>query len=226
MDVREAVATRFSCRAFLPKPVPEKIVREIVELAARAPSAGNMQPWRIYALAGEPLEELKALLAPRMATELPKGEGTDYTIYPHPLTEPYNARRFTVGELLYKAIGIPRDDRAARYRQFAQNYAFFGAPVALFFAREKAHGPAQWADIGGYLQTVCLLARDHGLHTCPQQAWVSFHKTVRSFLNLPEHMMIYSGMAVGFGDENAPINQWRSPREPLDGFATFSGFAN
>jgi nitroreductase len=226
MDVREAVASRFSCRAFLPKPVPEKIVREIVESAARAPSAGNMQPWQVHALAGGRLEALKALLAPRMEAELPKGEGTDYTIYPHPLTEPYNTRRFTVGELLYKAIGIPREDKAARYRQFANNYVFFGAPVALFFAREKTHGPAQWADIGGYLQTVCLLARDHGLHTCPQQAWVSFHKTVRSFLNLPDILMVYSGMALGFAAEAAPINQWRSPREPLDSFATFSGFVN
>src|ERR1044071_8865902 len=137
MNVREAVASRFSCRAFTPKPVPEKIVREILELAARAPSAGNMQPWRIYALSGEPLRELKALLAPRMTTELPKGEGVDYTIYPHPLTEPYNSRRFIVGELLYKAIGVPREDKAARYRQFANNYLFFGAPAALFFAREK-----------------------------------------------------------------------------------------
>ena len=226
MRVTEAVASRYSCRAFLPTPVPEKIVREIVELAARAPSAGNVQPWQVYALAGEPLEALKALLAPRMAAELPKGEGVDYPIFPHPLGEPYNARRFGVGELLYKSIGIPREDKAARYRQYARNYLFFGAPVALFFAREKAHGPAQWADIGGYLQTVCLLARDYGLHTCPQQAWVSFHKTVRSFLNLPDNLMVYSGMALGYADETAPINQWRSPREPVDSFATFSGFTN
>ena len=88
MDVLEAVASRYSCRAFLPTPIPEKIIRDIVERAARAPSAGNMQPWRVYAIAGRRLEELKALLAPRMATELPKGEGTDYTIYPEPLTEP------------------------------------------------------------------------------------------------------------------------------------------
>jgi nitroreductase len=224
MNVRDAVESRYSCRAFLPEPIPEKVIREIVELAARAPSAGNMQPWRVYALAGKRLNALKAILAPRMATELPKGEGTDYTIYPSPLTEPYSTRRFTVGELLYDAIGIPREDKTARYRQFSHNYEFFGAPTALFFAREKAHGPAQWADIGGYLQTVCLLARDYGLHTCPQQAWVSFHKTVRAFLDLPEGLMIYSGMAVGFADEKAQINQWRSPREPLDNFATFSGF--
>ncbi len=223
MNVRDAVAARYSCRAFLPTPVPEATVREIVTLAARSPSAGNMQPWRVYALAGEPLDKLKALLAPRMS-ELPKGEGTDYTIYPEPLGEPYHARRFEVGELLYGAIGVPRADKAARYRQFARNWLFFDAPVGLFFAREKAHGPAQWADIGGYLQTVALLAKDYGLDTCPQQAWVSFHRTVRSFLNLPDNLMIYSGMALGHADEAAPINRWRSPRASLDDFAAFSGF--
>lgn len=224
MDVFEAVASRYSCRAFLPTPIPERTVRDIVERAARAPSAGNMQPWRIYALAGKRVEALKALLAPRMATELPKGEGAEYTIYPEPLREPYKARRFVVGEMLYKATGIPRSDKSARYRQYARNYEFFGAPVALFVAREKAHGPAQWADIGGYLQTVALLARGHGLHTCPQQAWVRFHRTVRAFLALPDHLMIYSGMALGYADANAPVNVWRSPREPLDTYASFDGF--
>jgi nitroreductase len=223
MDVRDAVASRYSCRAFLPTPVPEQTVREIVERAARAPSAGNMQPWCVYALAGKRVETLKALLTPRMS-ELPKGEGTDYTIYPDPLGDPYRTRRFTVGELLYKAIGIPREDRPARYKQYARNYMFFDAPVAIFFAREKIHGPAQWADIGGYLQTVALLARGCGLHTCPQQAWVSFNRTIRDFLNLPDHLMVYSGMALGYADERAPINSWRSPREPLEAFATFSGF--
>jgi nitroreductase len=124
MDVREAIASRYSCRAFLSNPVPEKIIREIVEQAARAPSAGNMQPWRVDALAGERIEALIALLLPRMATDLPKGEGTDYAIYPHPLTEPYYARRFSVGELLYKSIGISREDRAGRYRQYARNFQF------------------------------------------------------------------------------------------------------
>lgn len=224
MDVLEAVASRYSCRAFLPTPVPEEAMREIVERAARAPSAGNMQPWRVYALAGKRVEELKALLKPRMATELPKGEGAEYVIYPQPMSEPYRVRSFDVGERLYRAIGVPREDRPGRYKQYARNYEFFGAPVALFFAREKTHGPAQWADIGGYLQTVAVLARGFGLHTCPQQAWVSFHRTVREFLQLPDHLMVYSGMAVGYEDPDAPINGWRSPREPLDAFATFSGF--
>ncbi len=104
--------------------------------------------WRIYAIAGKRIEELKALLKPRMATELPKGEGVEYQIYPHLMPEPYRLRAFTVGEVLYQSIGVPREDKPARYRQYARNHEFFGAPVALFFAREKAHGAAQWADIG------------------------------------------------------------------------------
>ena len=224
MNIFDAVASRYSCRAFLPTPVPQATVRDIVARAARAPSAGNLQPWRIYAIAGKRLDALKALLAPRMATELPKGEGVEYQIYPHPMPEPCRERAFTVGELLFQSIGVPREDKPARYRQYARNYKFFGAPAALFFARDKSHGAAQWADIGGYLQTVALLARGHGLHTCPQQAWVSFHRTVRSFLELPDHLMIYSGMALGYEDSQAPINGWRSPRAALDDFASFDGF--
>src|SRR5258707_12869125 len=170
MDVLEAVASRYSCRAFLPTLVPEKTVREIVERAARAPSAGNMQPWRIYAIAGGRINELKALMAPRMATELPKGEGTDYTIYPEPLTEPYRSRRFMVGELLYRSIHVSREDKPSRYKQYSRNYQFFGAPVALFFAREKAHGPAQWADIGGYFLNLSSLPRAGRFCCCPPTA--------------------------------------------------------
>jgi nitroreductase len=217
MDVFEAVATRYSCRAFMSAAIPESTIRDIVERASRAPSAGNMQPWQVYAIAGQRLDELKALLKPRMGAELPKGEGTDYTIYPEPLAEPYRTRRFQVGEALYKSIGVPREAKADRYRQYARNYEFFGAPVALFFAREKAHGPAQWADIGGFLQTVALLARGAGLHTCPQQAWVSFHRTVRDFLQFPEHLMIYSGMALGTRTKMLrstsgalPVSHWRA----------------
>jgi nitroreductase len=222
MDIFDAVASRYSCRAFLPTPVPEATVRDIVTRASRAPSAGNVQPWRIHAIAGKRVEELKALLAPRM-NELPKGEGGDYRIFPE-MDEHYRARRFEVGEMLYSAIGVPRADKPARYRQYARNFQFFGAPVGLFFALDKSFGVAQWADIGGLLQTVMLLARGHGLHTCPQQAWVSWHRTMRDFLALPDNLMIYSGMALGYADEAAPINSWRSPRAPLDDFATFSGF--
>lgn len=223
MDVRDAVASRYSCRAFLPTPVPEKVVRAIVELAARSPSAGNMQPWQVDVIAGARVEALKALLRPRMG-ELPKGEGTEYTIYPPEMNATFRARRFAVGELLYKSIGVAREDKPARYRQFARNFEFFGAPVGLFFSIDRALGVAQYSDMGGLIQTVMLLARDHGLHACAQQAWASWPRAVSRFLALPDHMMLFSGMALGHADETAPINSWRSPREPLEAYATFSGF--
>lgn len=223
MNVGEAVASRYSCRAFLPNPVPEATVRDIVERAARAPSGGNLQAWRIYAIAGERVAALKALLASRLG-ELPTGEGGEYQIFPTGLKEPYRSRRFAVGEQLYRSIGVPREDRAARYRQYGKNFAFFGAPVGLFFAIDRTMLPAQWADIGGLIQTVMLLARDHGLHTCPQEAWITWQRTMRAFLALPDDLMLFCGMALGFADEMAPINSWRSTREPLGSFATFSGF--
>ncbi len=223
MHVRDAVASRYSCRAFLPTPVPEKTVREIIELAARAPSAGNMQPWRVDVIAGAKLEALKDLLRPRMG-ELPRGEGTEYTIYPPEMNATFRKRRFEVGELLYRSIDVPREDKPARYRQFARNYEFFGAPVGIFFSIDRALGVAQYSDMGGLIQTVMLLARDHGLHACAQQAWASWPKTVSAFLQLPDHMMLYSGMALGYEDPAAPINSWRAPRVPLTDFASFSGF--
>lgn len=223
MNVRDAVASRYSCRAFLPTPVPEKILREIIELAVRAPSAGNMQPWRIDVMAGKKVEALKDLLRPRMG-ELPRGEGTEYTIYPPEMNATFRKRRFEVGELLYKSIDVPREDKPARYRQFARNFEFFGAPVGIFFSIDRALGPAQYSDMGGLIQTVMLLARDYGLHACAQQAWASWPKTVSAFLDLPDHMMLFSGMALGYADEAAPINSWRAPRAPLAEYASFSGF--
>jgi nitroreductase len=225
MDVRDAVASRYSCRAFLPTPVPEATVRDIVARAARAPSGGNLQAWRVYAMAGERVEALKRLLAPRMG-ELPKGEGGEYQIFPSELKEPYRSRRFAVGEQLYRAIGVPRQDRPARYGQYARNFQFFGAPVGLFFAVDRVMLPAQWADLGGYIQTIMVLARGYGLDTCPQEAWITWQRTMRTFLELPDELMLFCGMALGYADAAAPINSWRSTREPVDSFATFAGFAN
>ncbi|HVX99059.1 MAG TPA: nitroreductase [Pseudorhodoplanes sp.] len=223
MNVRDAVASRFSCRAFRSTPVPESTVREILELSSRAPSGSNLQPWFVHALAGEPLEKLKAALRPRYG-ELPHGDGPGYQVFPGKLHEPYRTRRFDVGLQLYDSLGIPYEDRAARLKQYARNLVFFDAPVALFLVIDRALHPAQWADLGMFAQTVMLVARDHGLHTCAQQAWVPWSKTVEQFLKLPPERMLFCGMALGHADENAPENSWRSPREPLEKWATFSGF--
>jgi nitroreductase len=224
MDVRDAVASRYSCRAFLPTPVPESVVREILERAARAPSGGNLQPWLVHAVAGQRLEDLKAQLRPRFAAELPRGEGAEYDVYPRDLKQPYYGRRALVGNQLYQSIGIPREDRAARYRQFSRNYLLFDAPVGLFVSIDRTMGPPQWSDVGGFIQTIMLLARAYGLQTCPQEAWTNWHKTVSAFLALPPELILFCGIALGHADESAPINQWRSSREPVDVFATFTGF--
>jgi nitroreductase len=224
MDVRDAVASRFSCRAFLPNPVPLATVREILTRAARAPSGGNLQPWRVHALAGAVLEDLKARIRPH-APSNPRGEGAEYQVYPSPLKEPYHSRRFQVGADLYRAIGIPREDRPARYRQYARNFEFFGAPIGLLFTIDRSMGPPQWSDLGMYIQTVMLLARAYGLDTCSIEAWTHWHKTASAFLALPPEEMVFCGMALGYGDPAARINDWRSTRETLDGFAVFCGFA-
>lgn len=224
MDVRDALATRYSCRAFLPTPVSLDVVREIIDRAARAPSGGNLQPWLVHAIAGERLEALKAQLRPRFATEIPRGEGAEYQVYPPDLKELYNTRRAQVGSQLYDSIGIAREDRPGRYRQFARNYLFYDAPVGIFVSMDRTMGAPQWSDTGGFIQSIMLLARAYGLHTCAQEAWTSWHITVSAFLKLPTEHILFCGLALGYADEEAPINRWRSDREPLDAFATFAGF--
>jgi len=224
MDVREAVATRYSCRAFLPTPVALAIVRDILDRAARAPSGGNLQPWLVHALAGARLEALKDQLRPRFAKELPRGEGAEYQVYPPDLKEPYYTRRSRVGEQLYASLGIPREDRPARYRQFGRNYLFYDAPVGMFVSVDRIMGAPQWSDLGGFIQNISLIARAHGLHTCAQEAWTSWHKTVSAFIALPVEHILFCGIALGHADESAPINGWRAERVSLESFATFEGF--
>ena len=223
MNVTDAVASRMSCRAFLPTPVSEATVRAILDAARQAPSGGNLQPWRVYALAGEPLKELLSLVRASMRTH-PRGEGAEYEIYPTALWEPYRTRRFKCGEDMYATIGVSREDKLARLLQFARNYEFFGAPVGLFFCLDRRMGPPQWSDLGMYMQTVMLLAREHGLHTCAQEAWSVWYRTVGEFLRLPPELMLFSGMALGYRDESAPINTLRTDRAPLEEIAELHGF--
>ncbi len=119
---------------------------------------------------------------------------------------------------------MPREDKPARYRRYVRNFELFGAPARPLVSIERSFALGQWIDLGSFIQTVMLLARDYGLHTCPQQAWASFHRTVAAFLSLPPDMMLFCGVALGYADDAAPINSWRAPRESLEAFADFSGF--
>ena len=174
-------------------------------------------------LTGAPLAELLAHVRGKLF-EYPRGERRNTTIYPAGLGEPYRSRRYKCGEDLYATIGVAREDKPARLRQFARNYEFFGAPVGLFFCVDRQMGPPQWSDLGMYMQTVMLLAREHGLHTCPQEAWSVWYETVGEFLQSPPERMLFSGMALGHRDDSAPINRLRTDRAPLEEFADLRGF--
>jgi nitroreductase len=221
--VTEAVTARHSARAFLARPVPRATLEEILTLAARAPSGGNLQPWHVDVLAGDALADLKARVMASLAAD-PRGEGTEFDVYPPGLTEPWRGRRFASGEQLYAAIGIPREDRAARLGQFAKNFDAFGAPVMLFFSLPRHFGYPQWAHLGMFMQNVMLLAAERGLATCAQEAWALVHKTVGEVLGLGEDRLFYCGMALGFADAASPINTWRTERVPLEAFASLRGF--
>jgi nitroreductase len=220
MNVSDAISSRMSCRAFLDKPVPSDTLREILDSAKQAPSGGNLQPWHVHVLAGKRLREFVALIRSKLPAQ-PQGEGTEYDIYPPNLKEPYRSRRFRCGEDLYATIAIAREDRLRRLSQFARNYEFFGAPAAMFFVIDRIMGADQWADVGMFMQNIMLLARERGLHTCPQEAWAAWHRTVTEYLGLPPEHMLFCGLAIGYRDESAPINQLRTDRAPLEEFATF-----
>ncbi|MBI1408301.1 MAG: nitroreductase [Caulobacter sp.] len=219
MNVTDAVAARISVRAFRPDPVPGALVREILEVAHRAPSGGNLQPWRVHALTGAPLEDLKARVGANLA-----GEEPEYDVYPPELWDPYRTHRYQCGEDLYATIDIPREDKPARLRQLFRNTQFFGAPVGLFFSLDRKLGPPQWADVGMYMQTVMLLAVERGLATCAQEFWARYPKTVAAVLDLPGDHMLFSGMALGYADETAPINSLRTRRAPFEDWCEMKGF--
>ncbi|WP_233882066.1 nitroreductase [Paraburkholderia flagellata] len=222
MKVSEAVTSRKSVRQFLPDPVDPAVIRRVLDTAARAPSGGNLQPWHVHVVGGESLAKLKSIMADRIA-QAPAGEQMEYDVYPRDLGSPYRERRYQVGEDLYRSIDVAREDRPGRLRQFARNYAFFDAPLALFCSVDRQMGPPQWADLGMFLQTVMLLLREAGLHSCAQECWARYAQSVGEFLALPRERMVFCGMAIGHEDTRAPINQWRSARVPLGEFVQFDG---
>ena len=223
MNVSEAVRSRHSIRAFLDKPVPEATLREVLETAARAASGGNVQPWRIYAVAGQPLADFKAKMAERLKTN-PSPDPLEYHVYPQDLWEPHRTYRFRVGEQMYGLIGISREHKMERLKWFQHNYEFFGAPAAIFAYLDKRMGPPQWSDMGMYLQNVMLLLREKGLDSCAQECWSIYNGMVRALLNPPEELMLFCGMAIGYRNDEAAVNKLVTERAPLDDFASFVGF--
>ncbi|HEY1615316.1 MAG TPA: nitroreductase [Rhizomicrobium sp.] len=222
MNVSEAVSTRLSVRAFRDTPIPPAVLRQVLEKAARAPSGGNVQPWRLHVLGGAPLIQFKSSMRARLSTNS-EPDPPEYDIYPENLWEPHRTQRFRVGEMMYALLGIPREHKAARLQWFASNFDFFGAPAAQFCFIDRRMGPPQWSDLGMYLQTVMLLLREYGLASCAQECWSRYHSTVRAFVEAPDDHLLFCGMAIGYADDSAPVNRLVSERMPLSEFATFRG---
>lgn len=219
MLVSEAVAQRSSIRAFEDKPVATELLIDLISKAARSPSGGNVQPWRIYLVNDEAMVRCKAHCQISAQVDAP-AEAPAYDIYPAGLTEPYRSSRFKVGEDMYALLGISRENKGKRIARLMENYQFFGAPAGFFCFIDRQMGPPQWSDLGMYLQTFMLLAEEAGLSTCAQEAWATRPDTVRSFVQAPEELMLFCGMAIGYKDNNAPVNQLVSDRAPFDQFAT------
>ena len=216
MNVVDAVNARLSVRQFLSTPVSDDQLRSLLADASRSPSGGNVQPWRIYVVNGESLTRMREFL-----TTQPPVEAPEYDVYPKSITEPYRTNRFTIGEQMYATLGIAREDKPGRLRQFANNNDFFSAPAAMFCFIDRQMGPPQWSDLGMFLQTFMLLAVENGLATCAQEYWSSRHQAVSMFVGAPENEMLFCGMAIGYADTAAPINSLRAERMPVDEWARF-----
>ncbi len=221
MQVHEAVRQRHSVRAFRGDPVDAGLLRGILADAARAPSGGNLQPWVIYALTGSPLAAFKATI--RAKFDAGEFETPEYAVYPPRLWEPLRARRSKAAAQRYAAFGTGPAEVEQRRLQL-RNYEFFDAPVGLFFCFDRRVGPPQWADLGMCMQTLMLLAVERGLGTCPQEIWANWPRTIASFLQLPQTHMVFAGMSLGYADTDAPINGFRTEREPLENFVRMLGF--
>lgn len=222
MKVTEAIDTRVTIRQFSDKPVSEAQVQSILETAKRAPSGGNLQPWNVHVLTGAPLKALVDDVDDKLKAG--KMEESEYNIYPPELVDPYKTRRRVVGQALYDLIGVPREDKVGKLRQLSRNFRFFDAPVGLFFVMHRQMEIGQYVDLGMFMQNIMLLACEAGLDTCPQEAWSRWHLTVGDHIHIPEDYMLFCGMALGYKNDEAVINQLRTERESFENFVTMHGF--
>ena len=220
-DAFQALASRRSVRAFCPdKPVERRVVEQILELAARAPSGTNTQPWKVRVVAGATRDRLCARLLQAHENDEADCE-EEYHYYPEQWFEPYSSRRKQLGKALYAVAGVAKGDRVAMKHQLGRNYQFFGAPVGFLICIDRQLEVGSWLDLGTFLMGIMVAARGFGLHTCPQQAFARFHRLIRAELDIPQQEYVVCGMALGYEDVSAEVNRLATVREPVEAFATF-----
>ncbi|MBV9393142.1 MAG: nitroreductase [Methylobacteriaceae bacterium] len=220
--IERAIAERRAVRGFETRPVSRELIERILDIAARAPSGTNMQPWRVYVLAGEAKRGLSDAIARERVAPANHREG-EYRYYPEKFFEPYLSRRRKIGWDLYGLVGIKRGDDAAMHAQHGKNFDFFGAPIGAIFTIDRRLEIGSWLDYGMFLENVMIAARAHGLETCPQAAFASFHDVVRANLGIDEGEVVVCGMAIGYPDWSAPENKLETTREAAASFTSFRG---
>ena len=220
--VDAAITSRRSIRAFLDKPVERAEVERILDVAARAPSGTNTQPWKVYVVMGQARQDLcNAILAVNANPEQAKEHTEEYAYYPREWVSPFVDRRRKVGWDLYSLLGLTRDNKAGMAAQHARNYGFFDAPVGLIFTIDRILEQGSWLDYGMFLLNIMVAARGRGLDTCPQAAFTQYHRVIAQQLHLPENEMVVCGMALGWADPEKIENSLVTEREPASKFARF-----
>ena len=218
-SVTEALNTRITVRQFLDKAVPDDVLNTLLTTALRSPSGGNLQPWKIHVMTGNTLANFK-----KEAVEITlsgKTEEPTYAAYPSPLWEPQRSWRYKLGEDMYAKLGIPRENKMGRLVWFAQNAKFFEAPVGIIITGDKRLDMPQHMDIGIFIQSLMLLAREAGLHTAPQGWWRNWTSVCHKYLDIAETDEVLVGMSLGYGDPSANVNNLYADRASLDEVTTF-----
>ena len=217
------ITSRMSARAFLSRPVPRETIECILQIASRAPSGTNTQPWKVYVLKGRSRDELvdkvcAAHDALRANPALGEVYREEYRYYPERWVSPYIDRRRANGWWLYGLLGIARGEKDKMHAQHQRNFRFFDAPVGLMFTIDRIMGRGSLLDYGMFLQNIMIAARARGLHTCPQAAWNSYAKIVLPHIGASENEMLVCGMALGWADPDNKVNRFETPREPVSAF--------
>lgn len=216
----DIVTSRRSIRRFLPTPVPRETLLALLDLAARAPSGVNTQPWQVHALTGAAKEGLSAAILAEYAQPSFEHRG-EYDYYPAEWQEPYVGRRRHTGLALYSLLQIAKGDTERMREQWGRNFSFFDAPVGLIFTADRCLGQGSLIDYGGFLQTLMLAARAYGLHSCVQAAFCEYHPIIKQHLGIPDSQFIVCGMSLGYADPGAPENSLELPRIPASDFTRF-----
>jgi nitroreductase len=221
--VDEAITSRKSVRAFLPKPVERVTIEELLAVASRSPSGSNIQPWKVRVVGGEVRANLTRAILDAIARDGFEKYQREWNYYPVQWREPFLGRRRKIGWDMYGLLGVGKGDHEGTLQARLRNYEFFGAPVGMIFTLDEDLEIGSWLDLGIMIGAVMVAARGRGLDTCPQAAFADFHSIIRPMLDIPASEIVICGMALGYADADAPVNALETERAAVTEFTTFHG---